>query len=85
MAVLGGLVMVVGGILVLVGGVWLLVEAFMESIWWGLAYVFIPFASLLFLILHWERAGKPFLISLGGGALIVLAMFAMGGLGVSGG
>lgn len=66
MEMLGLLLWVVGGIIGLVGGIWFLVVAFKESIWWGLGCLFVPFVGLIFLILHWSEAGKPFLVSLGG-------------------
>jgi len=54
-----GLIML--GILVcLVGRIWFLVAAFTESIWWGLACLFIPIVDLFFLIVHWDSAKKPF-------------------------
>ena len=56
----------IGGIIMLIGGIWLLVVAFQESILWGLGSLFVPFVGLIFAIMHWEKAGKPFLISLGG-------------------
>ena len=31
---------------------------------WGLAYIFIPFAALVYIVTHWDEAGKPFLMSL---------------------
>jgi hypothetical protein len=65
--------LIVGGILSIVGGIWLLVVAFKESVWWGLGSFFIPFVGLIFAIMHWQVAKKPFLISLAGGVLCVIA------------
>ena len=56
----------IGGIIMLVGGIWVLVIAFQESVLWGLGSLFIPFVSLIFVAMHWDKAGKPFLISLAG-------------------
>ena len=54
----------VGFVLFLVGGIMFLVAAFRESIWWGLACMFLPFVSFFYLIVHWPEARKPFLIQL---------------------
>jgi hypothetical protein len=64
--------LIVGGILSIVGGIWLLVVAFKESVWWGLGSFFIPFVGLVFAIMHWQVAKKPFLISLAGAVLLVV-------------
>ena len=57
-----------------IGGIWVLIEAFKESILWGLGCIFIPLVSLIFVIMHWDKAGKPFLIQLVG-----IVLFAVGG------
>lgn len=62
----------------LVGGVMMLVAAFRESALWGLAVMFIPFASFVFLFLHWDRAKTPFLVSLAGAGLAFGAMLGGG-------
>lgn len=54
----------IGGLTMLVSGIWLMILAFKKHILWGLAYIFVPFASLVFVCMNWDRAGKPFLISL---------------------
>ena len=81
MEILGLILLVVGGIVALVGGIMFLIVAFKESILWGLASLFIPFASLVFLFLHWAKAKQSFLIQLGGGALIIVGMLLGGKLG----
>ena len=63
---------VVGWIIGAVGGIWILVKAFQESIWWGLGSLFVPIVGLIFVLTHWQEAGKPFLIQLGGSALMVV-------------
>ncbi len=47
---------VLGFLLSFIGGIWGLVLAFQESAVWGLLYLFVPFASLVFVITKW---GKP--------------------------
>lgn len=56
--------LVLGSLIAAIGGIWLLVAAFGESIWWGLASLFVPFASLLFVILHWSKAKAAFCLGL---------------------
>ncbi len=64
------------GVLVFVfGGLWFLVAAFRESIWWGLACLFIPIVQLFFLIVHWPSARRPFAYQVFGFVLIVIAFF----------
>lgn len=42
----------------------LLLTAFRTSLWWGLGYLFVPLVAFVFLFMHWDRAGKPFVASL---------------------
>ena len=56
----------IGYIIMLVGSIWVLVIAFQESVLWGVCALLIPFAILVFVVMNWEKAGKPFLISLAG-------------------
>ena len=64
MELVGGILIAIGTLIALVYGIILIVKAFQVSIWWGLAYLLIPFAALVFIIVHWEVAKKPFLMSL---------------------
>jgi hypothetical protein len=70
---------VVGLLIAIGGGIWLLVVAFQESVGWGLACLLIPCAALYFVFTHWEKSKTPFLINIGGGALIGIASVLMGG------
>jgi hypothetical protein len=58
------LLAVVGMGLLVIFQIWFIVEAFSESAMWGLGVMFVPVVSLIFTIAHWERAKKPFLLSL---------------------
>ena len=78
MGVLGMMLMAVGGIAALVGGIWFLIVAFQENILWGLGCLFIPFVALVFLIMHWDKAGKPFLIELAGAVAAIVGSIMMG-------
>jgi len=69
----------VGGIVMLVGGIMIIIKAFQESIVWGLASLFIPIVGLVFVLTHWDDAGKPFLIYLAGLALYIVGIVAVGG------
>ncbi|MEM6990146.1 MAG: hypothetical protein AAF721_06605 [Myxococcota bacterium] len=67
-------------ILVLVIAViWVIVQAFREHALWGLGVLFIPVVWIVFVVLNWERSGRPFLLGLAAtGALIVEALIAGG-------
>ena len=56
----------------IIGGLGLLIAAFKESILWGLGCLLLAPISLVFLILHWDKAKNPFLLQLVGVAIIFL-------------
>ena len=58
--------------MVFIGGIGLLIAAFRESILWGLGCLFLSPVSLVFLILHWRDAKKPFFLQLAGLAVLFL-------------
>jgi hypothetical protein len=58
-----GIYVLVGILVSLICNILILIKAFKESVWWGLGYLFVPFVSLIFVILHWARTWKPFVIS----------------------
>ena len=63
--------LVAAGVLVsLIGSVWGLVLAFRTSIWWGLSWLFLPFAALIFLLVHFKQAKGAALTILIGAALL---------------
>ena len=64
----------IGSVISIIFGIHLLIVAFQTSILWGLGYLFIPFVSLIFVIVHWSEAKTPFLRSLIGVALVILGM-----------
>lgn len=65
-----------GAIIAIVGGIMLLVAAFRTSVWWGVAYLFVPFAALVFVIMHWEDSRRGFLLNLFGVFIAVGAIFS---------
>ena len=76
MATLGVLLMGVGGGACVAGALWLLVVAFRESPLWGLACPFIPLVAFVFLFTHYDKAARPFGVSLlGSGIAFILDLF----------
>jgi hypothetical protein len=74
MSVIGLVLAGIGGIAVLVFGVILLVKAFQTSVLWGLGYIFVPFVSLIFVIMYWQETKKPFLYLLAGSAVMAVGL-----------
>lgn len=72
-----GLFFVLGFVLSFAGGIWGLVQAFQQELVWGLLYLFVPFAFLVFYIKNWSnlKIRKAFLIQCAG-----LLMFVLGGI-----
>lgn len=55
--------LVILSIISLIAWVWLLVVAFKEHVMWGLGVFFLsPILAIVFAIMHWQEAKKPFLI-----------------------
>ncbi|EDY15808.1 hypothetical protein CfE428DRAFT_6661 [Chthoniobacter flavus Ellin428] len=65
LAVLG-----IGLLLGVICTILLVVVAFQKKFLWGIAVLFVPFASLIFTCLNWKEAKFPFLGIMLGGALI---------------
>jgi len=76
METLGLLALVVGFVLVIVGHLGTLVAGFRENPVWGLAMLLFPISQLIFLILHWGRARKPFFLVLWGAGFIIFGVIA---------
>ncbi len=62
-----------GGIVALIGLLMVLVEAFKESVVWGLLCLFIPLVALVFVATHWRKTRRGFFLWLGGAVAIALA------------
>lgn len=78
---IGSVLVILGSIVVFVGWIMFLVAAFRESILWFLGCLFFPFpVILIFLIMHWNVAAKPFLIEVLGIVITTIGL-AMGGGG----
>ena len=61
----------------LMGTIVLIVGGFQQSIGWGLAVLFLPFAGLIFLFVHWEKGKNGFLLMVAGLIFYVAAYVAM--------
>ena len=74
-----------GLLLCLAGGVWGIIVAFRRSVIWGLCYVFVPFAAMVFLVVAWAEAKRSFLVSTMGILVMasVLLLPNQGGLALS--
>jgi hypothetical protein len=64
MEILGYILLGIGYIIAFIYGIILLIKAFQTHVGWGICYLFVPFAALVFVIKHWEICKKPFLMSL---------------------
>ncbi|MEI6077912.1 MAG: hypothetical protein WCS94_20190 [Verrucomicrobiota bacterium] len=69
---MGALIIILGIVIFAIGGLLFLIAAFRESIWWGLACLFIPVVQLFFLIVHWPKARKPFFFQLLGFVVLLV-------------
>lgn len=76
------ILLVIGFGISVVAGIWFLIVAFKQSVLWGLGCLFVPFVSLVFLIMHWQEAKRPFLWSLAALVPLVIGML-LGGANLS--
>ena len=76
---MAGILTVLGFIVMAVGGIWILIEAFKESALWGIGCILFNPVSLIFVIMHWDVAKKPFFINLAGIAIMILGAILGGG------
>lgn len=60
----------VGALVSIIGSLLFLVTAFNVNLLWGLGCFFVPGVSLVFLIMNWDVAKRPFILSLIGAALM---------------
>ncbi len=63
---------VIGILIFVIGGILFLIESFKESILWGIACLLINPVVLVFTVMHWDVAKKPFLIQLAGLGVILI-------------
>jgi hypothetical protein len=74
MAAVGTGLFVIGALVMGVAGIVLLIKAFQTSVLWGLGYLFVPFVSLIFVIMYWQDTKKPFLYTLAGLVVFLVGM-----------
>ena len=68
------ILMLVGFSMVLLSNIELIFDAFKKSLWWGLGYLCVPFASLVFIIKYWDDTKKSFAIGMLGVVLCFVAL-----------
>jgi hypothetical protein len=61
----------VGALISLLSSLLFLVAAFNTNTLWGLGCIFVPFVSLLFLVLNWDVAKRPFIANIIGTVLML--------------
>jgi hypothetical protein len=49
------------------------------SLWWGLGCLFLAPVTLVFLLVHWKVALRPFLLSLAGLGAALVGYYWLGG------
>ncbi|MFT6898781.1 MAG: hypothetical protein ACJA13_003208 [Paraglaciecola sp.] len=69
------IITLLGLLIFIVGGVLLLIEAFGQSILWGLACFFINPVCLVFIVRYWDEAKMSFYIQLTGLSLILIGLY----------
>ena len=80
MSIVGFLLLAVGGIAAFITGILILVEAFKESLLWGLGSLIVPFVILIFVLTHWNETGKLFLYNIAASVVMVIGV-AIAGVG----
>ncbi|NET41618.1 hypothetical protein [Okeania sp. SIO2B3] len=72
--------LILGLILAIVSGIWGLVQAFSEGTLWGVSYLFIPFAFVIFYLTNWSqrKIRKNFIL------MIIGLIFSLVGTGTLG-
>ena len=65
-------ILVLAYVIMFIGGIMVLIEAFRTSVLWGIFSILIPIVSLIFILTHWSKAKKGFLLQLLGAAIVFL-------------
>lgn len=81
---MGSILFFLGVILLLIGGIWILVEAFKESIVWGICSLIIPLVALVFALMHLDRTKRALIIYVVGLVLTIIGASMGGGIGDAG-
>ena len=73
------IILIIAGLLLLaIGNIMEIAAAFRISPGWGLAYMFLPGAQLVFTIKHWDEVKKAFVVQLLGVVLTVVGLLCGG-------
>ena len=74
-----------GLLLIVIGAIWAIVVAFRRSLLWGLCYLFVPFAALVFVFVAWADVKRAFFVNIIGVLMMtaVLLLPNQGGLGLT--
>ncbi len=78
METLGIVLLGLGGIGAFLCGLWLLFLQFQSSVIWGIVCVFLPLASLAWIVVYWDEGKQPFLYG------VAFALLLLGGSALSG-
>ncbi len=61
-----------GLLLFVVGAIWIVVNAFGQSVWWGLGSLLVPFVALIFALLNFAENKLPLLLYVVGTVLLFM-------------
>ena len=78
MSIVGFVLLAIGGIAAFITGILILVEAFKESLLWGLGSLIVPFVILIFVLTHWSETGKLFLYNIAATAVMIVGTVIAG-------
>jgi glutaredoxin len=67
----------IAALAMVIGSLMVIVAAFRQSVLWGLAYLFLPFAAFVFIIKYWAEAKAGFVTSMVGFIAVIGAIFAV--------
>ncbi|MEO8012128.1 MAG: hypothetical protein ABI650_10825, partial [Dokdonella sp.] len=68
------IMVVLGLLLIAVGTIWIIVNAFGQSVWWGIGSLLLPFVALIFALMNFAENKLPLLLYIAG-----IVLFVMGG------
>lgn len=74
----GSVLIILGIALMWIGIIWLLIVAFFENVMWVVGSILLPPVGLIFVLSHWRKAWKPFLVKVVGFGCALAGIF-MGG------
>lgn len=75
---IGMVLLVVGLIAALIGGIQFLIITFQEHVLWAIGFFIFPVIGLVFLVLHWQKSHRAFLLYLGGMILLIAGAIMSG-------